>query len=71
MRRDVRRFGAGRESGFVYHRAKASPMPLAVLPWITHLALPIPAHPLVILLPSAAPLELAVNLTAGSFTKYL
>src|SRR3546814_9805665 len=24
VRRDVRRFGAGRESGFIYHRAKAS-----------------------------------------------
>ncbi|MGA4814808.1 TIGR03747 family integrating conjugative element membrane protein [Pseudomonas aeruginosa] len=32
VRRDVRRFGAGRESGFIYHRAKASLMPLAVLP---------------------------------------
>ena len=71
VRRDVRRFGAGRESGFVYHRAKASLMPLAVLPWVTYLALPISVHPLVILLPSAALLGLAVSLTAGSFKKYL
>jgi hypothetical protein len=28
-------------------------MPLAVLPWVTYLALPISVHPLVILLPSA------------------
>jgi len=54
VRRDVRRFGAGRESGFIYHRAKASLMPLAVLPWVTYLALPISVHPLLILLPSAA-----------------
>ena len=71
VRRDVRRFGAGRESGFIYHRAKASLMPLAVLPWITYLALPISVHPLLILLPSAALLGLAVSLTAGSFRKYL
>jgi integrating conjugative element membrane protein (TIGR03747 family) len=71
VRRDVRRFGAGRESGFIYHRAKASLMPLAVLPWVTHLALPISVHPLLILLPSAALLGLAVSLTAGSFKKYL
>ena len=71
VRRDVRRFGAGRESGFIYHRAKASLMPLAVLPWVTYLALPISVHPLVILLPSAALLGLAVSLTAGSFKKYL
>src|SRR3989344_1430659 len=71
VRRDVRRFGAGRESGFIYHRAKASLMPLAVLPWVTYLALPISVHPLVILLPSAALLGMAVSLTAGSFKKYL
>ena len=71
VRRDVRRFGAGRESGFIYHRAKASLMPLAVLPWVTYLALPISVHPLVILLPSAALLGVALSLTAGSFKKYL
>ena len=59
VRRDVRRFGAGRESGFIYHRAKASLMPLAVLPWVTYLALPISVHPLVILLPSAATIKYA------------
>ncbi len=71
VRRDVRKFGAGRESGFFYHRAKASLIPLAVLPWVVYLALPISLHPLLILLPSAALLGLAVSLTAGSFKKYL
>lgn len=71
VRRDVRRFGAGRESGFVYHRAKAALMPLAVLPWVIYLAMPISVHPLLILLPSAALLGLAVALTASSFKKYL
>jgi len=37
VHRDVRKFGAGRESGFVYHRAKASLLPLAVLPWVVYL----------------------------------
>ena len=71
VRRDIRKFGAGRESGFIYHRVKASVVPLAVLPWILYLALPISVHPLWILLPSAVLLGLAVNLTAGSFKKYL
>ncbi|MEH6498322.1 MAG: TIGR03747 family integrating conjugative element membrane protein [Pseudoalteromonas distincta] len=71
VRRDVRKFGAGRESGFIYHRAKASLMPLAVLPWVLYLAMPISVHPLLILLPSAAVLGLAVNIAAGSFKKYL
>ena len=59
VRRDVRRFGAGRESGFIYHRAKAALMPLAVLPWVTYLALPVSVNPLLILLPSAALLGVA------------
>ena len=71
VRRDVRKFGAGRESGFVYHRAKASLLPLAVLPWVIYLAMPISVHPLLILLPSAALLGFAVALTASSFKKYL
>lgn len=71
VRRDIRRFGAGRESGFLYHRAKASLMPLVVLPWVTYLALPISVSPLLILLPSAVLLGLAVDIAAGSFKKYL
>ena len=71
VRRDIRRMGAGRESGFIYHRAKASLMPLAVLPWIVYLAMPFSASPLWILLPSAVLLGFAVNIAAGSFKKYL
>ncbi|KSQ24953.1 TIGR03747 family integrating conjugative element membrane protein [Pseudomonas aeruginosa] len=71
VRRDVRKFGAGRESGFVYHRAKASLIPLAVMPWIIYLTLPVSVHPLLVLLPSAALLGVAVCITAGSFKKYL
>ncbi|TCL02191.1 TIGR03747 family integrating conjugative element membrane protein [Sodalis ligni] len=71
VRRDVRRFGAGRESGFVYHRARASLLPLIVLPWIIYLALPISIHPLIILLPFALLLGLSTDITIGSFKKYL
>ena len=71
VRRDVRSFGAGRESGFVYHRARATLMPLAVLPWVIYLALPFSIHPLLVLLPCAGLLGLAVNIAAASFKKYL
>lgn len=71
VRRDIRKFGAGRESGFVYHRAKASLLPLAVLPWVTYLALPFSLHPLLILLPGAVLLGLAVGIAAATFKKYL
>lgn len=71
VRRDVRSFGAGRESGFVYHRARATLMPLAVLPWVIYLALPVSVHPFLILLPSAVLLGGAVDIAAATFKKYL
>lgn len=71
VRRDLRKFGAGRESGFLYHRARATLTPLAVAPWMLYLALPVSIHPLAVLLPSAILLGLATNITAGSFKKYL
>jgi integrating conjugative element membrane protein (TIGR03747 family) len=71
VRRDIRRFGAGRESGFLYHRAKAALMPLLVLPWVIYLALPVSVSPLLILLPSALLVGIGVDITAGSFKKYL
>jgi integrating conjugative element membrane protein (TIGR03747 family) len=71
VRRDIRRFGAGRESGFVYHRAKAAVVPLLVLPWIIYLALPVSLNPLLVLLPGAVLLGTAVSIVAGSFKKYL
>jgi len=68
VRRDIRGFGAGRESGFIYHRARASLIPLAVLPWVTYLALPVSVNPL---LPSAVLLGVAVCIAAATFKKYL
>jgi integrating conjugative element membrane protein (TIGR03747 family) len=71
VRRDIRRFGAGRESGFVYHRAKAAITPIVALPWVVYLALPVSVQPLWILIPSAILLGIAVDIAAGSFKKYL
>ncbi|WP_122339480.1 TIGR03747 family integrating conjugative element membrane protein [Pseudomonas caricapapayae] len=71
VRRDVRRFGAGLESGFLYHRARATIKPLAVAPWIVYLSLPISISPIFILLPCAIMLAISVSITAGSFKKYL
>jgi integrating conjugative element membrane protein (TIGR03747 family) len=66
VRRDLRRFGAGRESSFVYHRAKALILPLAVAPWVIYLSMPISVHPLVVLLPAAFLLGLAVWVTGAT-----
>lgn len=71
MRRDLRKFGAGQESGFVYHRAKRAVLPLQTVPWIIYLSLPFSPNPMAIFLPSAVLLGIATALTASTFKKYL
>lgn len=71
VRRDLRRFGAGHESGFLHHRTRTLILPLAALPWAVYLIAPLSVHPLWILMPTAVLLSLAVDVAAGSFKKYL
>jgi len=71
VRRDLRRWGGGRESSFVYHYAKKAVLPLVVITWVTYLALPFSLHPTFIVLPFATLLALAVTVTASTFKKYL
>jgi hypothetical protein len=46
-------------------------MPLAILPGATDLALLVSITPLLVLLPTAAALSLAMDIAAGSFKKHL
>lgn len=71
MRRDIRKFGAGRESSFIYHRAKVLIVPLLVAPWIVYLAAPIAIPPQLILIPCAISLGVAIVVTVSTFKKYL
>ncbi len=71
MRRDLRKFGAGRESSFVYHRAKRTLLPLMVSPWVIYLSLPWSLNPIWVLVPCAALLGCMVAITAATFKKYL
>lgn len=71
MRRDLRKFGADRESSFVYHRAKRTLRPLMVGPWVIYLSLPWSLNPNWILLPCAALLGWMVGVTVTTFKKYL
>jgi integrating conjugative element membrane protein (TIGR03747 family) len=71
MRRDLRKFGAGRESSFVYHSAKRAVPSLLFVPCILYLSLPFSLNPLVILLPCAVILGATVAITASTFKKYL
>ena len=71
VKRDLRRWGGGRESSFVYHWAKRSAMPLLVLSWVIYLALPFSLHPTFIVLPFATLFAFSVAVTASAFKKYL
>ena len=71
VKRDLRRWGGGRESSFVYHWAKRSALPLLVLTWVIYLALPFSLHPSFVVLPVAMLFAFSVAVTASTFKKYL
>jgi len=71
VQRDLRRWGGGRESSFVYHYAKKAALPLVVLTWVIYLALPFSLHPSWVILPFATVFALTVAVTASTFKKYL
>ncbi|MEZ5489116.1 MAG: TIGR03747 family integrating conjugative element membrane protein [Gammaproteobacteria bacterium] len=71
VQRDLRRWGGGRESSFVYHYAKKAAIPLIIMAWILYLALPFSLHPSWIILPFALAFAFAVTITASTFKKYL
>ena len=71
VQRDLRRWGGGRESSFVYHYAKKAALPLVVITWVVYLALPFSLHPSFIVLPFAILFAMSVAVTASTFKKYL
>lgn len=70
-RRDLRRFGAGYESSFIYHRAKKLVKPAIVVPAMLYLSWPTAVYPNLLLLPAAILLGIAITVTTASFKKYL
>ncbi|MBZ7707527.1 TIGR03747 family integrating conjugative element membrane protein [Klebsiella oxytoca] len=71
VRRDLRKFGAGHESGFVYHHARrmiGSSLAATGLAW---LALPYDLDPKNVLMAGAMGVGLAVTVAIGTFKKYL
>ena len=71
VQRDLRRWGGGRESSFVYHYAKKAALPLLVITWVVYLALPFSLHPTFVVLPFAVMFALSVAVSASTFKKYL
>jgi integrating conjugative element membrane protein (TIGR03747 family) len=71
VQRDLRRWGGGRESSFVYHHAKVALLPTLVLTWIVYLGLPFSLHPNFLILPFAVLFALALGITVATFKNYL
>lgn len=71
VRRDLRRFGAGRESAFIYHHAKRLVGATLTGGWILYLGLPWSVHPSVFLLPCAVLSAFLLSVAVGTFKKYL
>ncbi len=71
VQRDLRKFGGGRESTLVFHRAKLLIKPFFIGAWVLYFILPIsiPIHYFVI--PSGILFSLAVMMTMKSFKKYV
>ncbi|MEM7705461.1 MAG: DUF4400 domain-containing protein [Pseudomonadota bacterium] len=65
MRRELRKWGGGAESAFLYHHLKRWLRPLLITGWLTYLALPISVHPNWIWMPLAVGLGLVLMATAS------
>ncbi|EBG2007576.1 MULTISPECIES: TIGR03747 family integrating conjugative element membrane protein [unclassified Enterobacter] len=71
VRRDLRRFGAGHESGFVYHHARRMISSNLIATGLVWLAVPIFLEPEYVLIPGALGIGLALSATLGAFKKHL
>ena len=71
VQRDLRRWGGGRESSYLYHYAKNSVWAFMLSAWIFYLALPFSLHPAFIVLPFAILFATSISITASTFKKYL
>ena len=60
VQRDLRRWGGGRESSFLYHHAKRLVWPSIVMAWVVYLAMPISVHPNFVILPFAVLSAIAI-----------
>lgn len=71
VRRDLRRYGAGYESSFVYHHAKRFIKPALYGPCMLYLAWPTAVWPNLLLLPAALLIGCVLAVVTATFKKYL
>ena len=71
VRRDLRRFGAGHESGFVYHHARRMISSSLVVTGLVWLVMPVFVEPEYVLVPGAVGSGLTLSVAGGAFKKYI
>lgn len=71
VQRDLRRFGGGIESAFIYHRLKPLLKPLLALPILIYLTSPVTLHPTAVFLPAALLFAVLLAKTVARFKKFL
>lgn len=71
VQRDLRRWGGGRESSFIYHHAKKFVVPMFIGVWVVYLGMPVSVNPSWIIVPFAALFGVSLAITAATFKKYL
>ena len=71
VQRDLRRWGGGRESSYLYHYAKGSVWVFLIAAWVIYLAMPISINPAFVIVPFAILFGFSISITASTFKKYL
>ena len=71
VERDLRKFGAGRESSTIFEAARRMSFPLLVLPFVIYLSFPTAINPLYIIPPSAIFQGLLYRILFSKYKKYL
>ena len=67
----MRRTGGGRESGFIYHRAKRAVPVFLLLVWAVYLLPPVPMNPRWVIPPFVILFAIALRLRVSYFKKYI
>ncbi|EFE07317.1 TIGR03747 family integrating conjugative element membrane protein [Citrobacter youngae] len=71
VRRDLRRFGAGHESGFVYHQTRRMITSSVLATGLMWLTLPLCLEPKQMFVPGSIAIGFVISLTISSFKKYI
>ncbi|EAA8390737.1 TIGR03747 family integrating conjugative element membrane protein [Salmonella enterica] len=71
VRRDLRRFGAGHESGFVYHHARRMIKSSLAATGLVWLAVPVFLDPVYVLMPGTVGIGISISVVCRAFKKYL